>query len=145
MDSEAFADSTTKKKDIPYQSKQPGKGSFSDVTTKKGKNLRDLEADPLFESVPTFAEADRAPLPVQPQPPVAAKVTPPPAIAVPAGLSHPPRLASPAASSPALPALQTAPAVSASQPDLGGVSEVIRAVAASDPPSSPERFFSSHT
>jgi predicted Zn finger-like uncharacterized protein len=141
MDSEAFADSTTKKKDIPYQSKQPGKGSFSDVTTKKGKNLRDLEADPLFESVPTFAEADRAPLPVQPQPPVAAKVTPPPAIAVPAGLSHPPRLASPAASSPALPALQTAPAVSASQPDLGGVSEVIRAVAASDPPSSPEQVF----
>jgi hypothetical protein len=141
MDSEAFADSTTKKKDIPYQSKQPGKGSFSDVTTKKGKNLRDLEADPLFESVPTFAEPDRPPLPVQPQPPVAARVTPPPAIAVPAGLSHPPRLASPAASSPALPALQTDPTVSASQPDLGGVSEVIRAVAASDPLSSPEQVF----
>ncbi len=196
MDSEAFADSTTKKKDIPYQSKQPDKGSFSDITTKKGKNLRDLEADPLFESVPTFAEADSPPLPAQPQPPVAAKVTPPAAsssvemeaatvhgqqsrpaphaadmetlggfpnlpatvrgqqsrpaphaaslpVAVPAGLSHPPRLASPAASSPALPALQTAPAASASQPDLGGISEAIREVAASAPPSSPEQVFPS--
>ncbi|HEX7501038.1 MAG TPA: zinc-ribbon domain-containing protein, partial [Polyangia bacterium] len=135
MGSEAFADSATKNatnatnatkkaKNIPALSKEPDKGSFADITTEKGKNLRALEDDPLFASVPTLSKPDRPPLPAQPQPPVGAKVTPPAA-----------------ASSPALPVLQTAPAVSASQPDLGGVSEVIRAVDPSDPPSSPELAF----
>jgi hypothetical protein len=156
-DSGAFADITTKKaKNIHDLSLEPDKGSFADSTTKKGKNLRDLEAEPLFASAPAFSEANRTPPPVHPLPPVGVKATSSAAassanlpVAVPTGPFHLPRPASPAASSPALPVVPaasfapTVPAEPRGEPDLGGFSDVIRAVAASDPPSSPLQGFSS--
>ena len=84
----------------------PPGASFAEVTTKKGKNLRDLEAEAT--PAPVYAESDRTPPPVRPLPPLGAKLgAPAPAISRPAALpfaaSVPPFVA-PVASS-------TAPAV----------------------------------
>jgi predicted Zn finger-like uncharacterized protein len=73
-----FSDITTKKaKNIHDLSKESDKGSFADVTTKKGKNLRDLEAEPLFAAAPAFSKSAKTPPPVQPLPPVAMKAAVP--------------------------------------------------------------------
>jgi hypothetical protein len=110
-------------------------GLFADITTKKAKNIHDLskESDKGVVSTPLAAESDRTPPPVRPLPPVSLKAAPPasvsaslPAVA-PAG--HPPPAA---ASSSVLPA---AAAISPGESDLGGFSDVIRAVAAGDQPS----------
>ncbi len=154
-DSGAFSDITTKKaKDLHDLSKESDKGSFADSTTKKGKNLGAIEAASLSSSAPAFAENDRTPPPVHPLPPVAAKAKPStasssatlPVVAAPAVSFHQPGIESPAASShamPVVPAASTGATVPPGQPELGGFAEVVRAVAASDPPSSPMQAFAS--
>jgi hypothetical protein len=128
-------------------------GLFVDITTKKDKALPETG----LVSAPADAGSDKTPPPVQPLLPVSVKaVVPPPAASASASLPAvvPPPAASVSASLPAVApaghfpqpraaisstALPLASAVSSDQSE--GFSEVIRAVAASEPPSSPQQVF----
>ena len=156
-----FSDITTKKaKKLQDLGSVPDKSNFTDVTTKKNRNLRDLEAEPLFSTAPAFSESEKTPPPastlpsvapqsVEPLPsssstglpaalrssstnlPVAVRVssTALPTVAPPSPSSQPSTVPSGADS----PVAQDA---SPPQSDLGSFSDVIRAVAESEPPSS---------
>jgi hypothetical protein len=76
VDHDLFGDHTTKKTQNLHDLEGGAHGgSFAEVTTKKGKNLRGLEAESLYTPEPAFPEDDKTPPPVQPLPPVGAKVT----------------------------------------------------------------------
>jgi hypothetical protein len=82
VDHDLFGDHTTKKTQNLHDLEGGAHGgSFAEVTTKKGKNLRGLEAESLYTPEPAFSEDDKTPPPVQPLPPVGAKVTAPVAAA----------------------------------------------------------------
>ena len=145
--SDAFSEIATTKKSraIEALAKEPAKGHFSDVTTKRGKNLRELEAEPLFPTTSTFLNEEKTPPPVHPLAPIADNpVHPAPASsgssslsgAFPFSASNLPGIA--ATSPPAFPATT---GVSAGQLGQAGFSEVIQAVAAGDRVSSPAQAF----
>ena len=78
--SPGFSDVTTKKgKELGDLAKALPGGGFVEVTTKKGKNLRDMEGDgdSFSGTGGEQTEIDRTPPPMQPLPPVGAKVVPP--------------------------------------------------------------------
>jgi len=59
----------------------PPAASYTDATTKKGKNLRELEASAPTASGADVGESDRTPPPVKPLPPVGSRVASPVAAA----------------------------------------------------------------
>jgi hypothetical protein len=141
--SDGFSEIATTKKSraIEALAKEPAKGHFSDVTTKRGKNLRELEAEPLFPTTSSFLNAEKTPPPVHPLAPIAEKpVHPAPAssssVAFPFSASNLPGIA---ATNP--PAFPVTTGLSAGQLGLDGFSEVIQAVAAGDHVSSPALAF----
>jgi hypothetical protein len=64
-DADAFSEITTQKNKRVVEP-APRLSSFTDVTTKKGKSLRDLEADPLLAISVAHVEDRKTPSPVQP-------------------------------------------------------------------------------
>jgi len=165
-----FADLTTKKaKNIHDLSEESGMDGFADVTSRKSQNSLEsaLAAAPASAKSdktpppahPSVSAKATVPSPVHPFPPVHAKVAVPspaasssanlPAVATPpaasVSASHPavaPATHSPPASAAtSASSLPLASAISAGPSDLGGFSEVIQAVAASEPPSGSEQIF----
>jgi predicted Zn finger-like uncharacterized protein len=75
---DAFAEITTKKaKKLPAIGVKASKGASGDATTKKGKDLKELESDPLFEAAETFAEEVKTPPPAEPLPSVGTRTPAP--------------------------------------------------------------------
>jgi predicted Zn finger-like uncharacterized protein len=115
-------------------------GLFVDVTTKKSKNLHEVESKPLPSSAPVAGESEKTPAPVRPSLPVPAK----PATSLPApsiSATLPAAVPLPAGASASSTSLPAATAVASGPSDVDGFSEVILAVAASAPPSSSEPVF----
>jgi hypothetical protein len=136
-DTDAFSDIATKKtKKAEGVAKESAKSNFTDVTTKKGKSLRDLESDPLFSAASAFSEMEMTPPPVHPLPLTAVPGGPPeatPALTI-APRSNPPAITGAATSSSAPPA---ATGVVGGQAGLSGFSEAVPAAAAGDHTGSP--------
>ncbi len=143
-----FAEVTTKKgKDLRDLAIEPDHGDFVDVTTKEAKNPRDREAEPLAPSKLDQRDAEKTPPPVQPLPPVVVKFSDQAPtsssahdlpVAAPSGSFKFPVIEDAARSSATLSATPGAPS---SQPGVGGFSEVMRAVAEDDQPSSTAQDF----
>jgi len=73
--SAGFSDITTKKgKELGDLAKASMGENFVEVTTKKGKNLRELESDSFADAGSELTEIDQTPPPMEPLPPVGAKV-----------------------------------------------------------------------
>jgi predicted Zn finger-like uncharacterized protein len=134
-DTETFTEIATKKtKKAEGVATQSANSNFTDVTTKKGKSLRDLESDPLFSAASAFSEMEMTPPPVHPLTAVPAKAPEATPVLSISPRSIPPAIAGAATSSSALPA---AIGVVGAQAGLSGFSEVIQAVAAGDHTGSP--------
>lgn len=128
---DVFSDVTTQKKKRVVDAAP----TFTDATTKKGKSLRDLEADSLLAPSVDHVDEPRTPPPVQPTVPVANRTD---ASLIRASLGEPPTLPSPPSFTPAPQAIPTVsfdpqPAVSA----VGGFEDVVAAVSAAAAAGSP--------
>lgn len=129
-ETDVFGDVTTQKKKRVVEAAP----TFTDATTKKGKNLRDLEADPLSAPSVDHVDEPKTPPPVHPIP-TAAKRTDPSLIR--ATLGEPPTLPNPPSFTPAPQAIPTvtfdpapaAPVASA----VAGFHEVVAAMPAATP------------
>jgi predicted Zn finger-like uncharacterized protein len=132
-EADAFLEATTRKSQRVMDAvAAPASASFTDATTKKGKNLRDLE-DQLSEpsSFPVEDE-QRTPPPVRPLPPANAR-----AVEVSRSpLGEPPTLQSPLLPPKAEPLVTFDSVKNTPRPSvpLGGFSEVVAAVAAAPRP-----------
>jgi predicted Zn finger-like uncharacterized protein len=101
---DAFLEQTTQKNKRPVEALAR---TFSDTTTKKGKNLRGLEADPLLASSVQHMDEEKTPTPVRPLTPVVARRTG--AMSIQAGLAEPPTVPNPPSFLP--PGLESGPSV----------------------------------
>ena len=91
---DVFGDVTTQKKKRVIEAAP----TFTDATTKKGKNLRDLEADPLLAPSVDHVDEQKTPPPVHPTPPVVKRTDP---ALIRATLGEPPTLPTPPSFTPA--------------------------------------------
>lgn len=128
---DVFSDVTTQKKKRVVDAAP----TFTDATTRKGRNLRDLEADPLLAPSVDRVDESKTPLPVQSSVPVAKRTDP---SLIRASLAEPPTLPTPPSFTPAPQAIPTVtfdapPPVSA----LGGFEDVVAAVSAAAAAGSP--------
>jgi predicted Zn finger-like uncharacterized protein len=132
-ENDVFADVTTQKKKRVIEAAP----TFTDATTKKGKNLRDLEADPLLAPSVDHVDEQKTPPPVQPSVPVAKRTDP---SLIRASLGEPPTLPSPPSFTPAPQAIPTVtfdPAPVAPHAAVPGFDEVVAAMSAVAPASLP--------
>jgi hypothetical protein len=99
-ETDVFGDVTTQKKKRVIEAAP----AFSDATTKKGKNLRDLEADPLLAPSVDHVDEQKTPPPAHTIPPVAKRTDP---ALIRATLGEPPTLPTPPSFTPAPQAIPT--------------------------------------